>query len=176
MKHNLLMHPDIHATAFIAAGSIVLGSVRIGRECSVLYHAVVRGDTEEIIVGDESNIQDLCCLHADPGFPCRIGQRVSIGHGAIVHGATIEDEVLIGMRAVVMNGSHVGQGSIIGAGAVVLEGTTIPPHSLVLGMPGVVRRSTTDHDRVRILRAAENYRALVPERRRYQEQQRHENS
>ena len=148
-------------SAYIAAGAIVLGDVMIGEESSVWFNAVIRGDTEVIVIGKQSNIQDLCLLHADPGFPCTLGDRVTLGHGAIVHGATIADDCLIGMRAVVMNGAKVGSGSIIGVGAVVTEGTIIPAGSLVLGMPGKVVRAVEPKDQERIRHAAEHYVAAA---------------
>ncbi len=128
--------PDaIDSTAFIAPNATVFGNVKVGREAVILFGAVVRGDSEAIVIGEQSNVQDLCCLHADPGHPCIIGNRVTIGHGAVVHGAEIEDDVLIGIRAVVMNGAKIGRHSIVGAGALVSEGKVIPPGSLVLGVP-----------------------------------------
>src|SRR6188768_2160287 len=113
--------PQIDPSAFIAPGAVVLGNVWLGAQSSIWYNAVVRGDTEAIRIGNETNVQDLCCLHADPGFPCTLGDRVTVGHGAIVHGATVEDDVLIGMKAVVMNGAKIGRGSIVAVGAIVLE-------------------------------------------------------
>ncbi len=154
--------PELVApSAFIAPGAVVLGDVTIGAEASVWYNAVLRGDTEKIVVGPQTNVQDLCLLHADPGFPCTLGARVTLGHGAIVHGATVEDECLIGMRAVVMNGAVIGAGSIVGVGAVVTEGTIIPPGSLVLGMPGKVVRAVEAKDQERIRHAAEHYVAAA---------------
>ncbi len=151
----------IAATALIAPGAIVLGDVTIADEVSIWFNAVVRGDSERIVVGRQTNVQDLCLLHADPGFPCLLGERVTLGHGAIVHGATVEDDCLIGMRAVVMNGARIGSGSIVGVGAVVTEGTIIPPGSLVLGTPGKVVRATEPRDLERIRHAAQHYVAAA---------------
>jgi carbonic anhydrase/acetyltransferase-like protein (isoleucine patch superfamily) len=145
----------------IAPGAVVLGDVTIGEESSVWFNAVVRGDTEKIAIGRQTNVQDLCLLHADPGFPCTLGDRVTLGHGAIVHGATVENDCLIGMRAVVMNGAVIGAGSIVGVGAVVTEGTIIPPGSLVLGTPGKVTRTLEPKDIERIRHAAEHYVAAA---------------
>src|SRR5579871_4349284 len=117
----------IDPTAFIAPGAIVLGDVHLGRDASVWYGTVARGDVERIAVGDESNIQDLCLLHADPGLPCVVGPRVTVGHRVILHGCTVEEDCLIGMGAILLNGVRVGRGSVIGAGAVLTEGTEIPP-------------------------------------------------
>jgi carbonic anhydrase/acetyltransferase-like protein (isoleucine patch superfamily) len=103
----------IAADVLLAPGAVVLGDVTIGAESSVWFNAVVRGDSERIVIGQQTNVQDLCVLHADPGFPCVLGDRVTLGHGAIVHGAMVEDDCLIGMRAVVMNGARIGAGSIV---------------------------------------------------------------
>jgi len=148
---------QVDATAFVAPNATVLGDVTVGAESSIWYGAVVRGDTEAIRIGRQTNIQDLSVLHADPGFPCTLGDRVTVGHGAIVHGALIEDDVLIGMRAVVMNGAVIGAGSIVGVGAVVTEGTRIPPGSVVLGVPAQVKRSVEERDLERIRHAATHY-------------------
>jgi len=147
----------IDATAFLAPGVVILGNVTIAKFSSVWYNSVIRGDTECISIGSCTNIQDGCVLHADLGIPCRLGNRVTLGHGAIVHGAEIDDDVMIGMRAVVMNSARIGSGCIIGVGAVVTESTEIPPNSVVLGIPGRVVRATTDKDRERIAHAAEHY-------------------
>jgi carbonic anhydrase/acetyltransferase-like protein (isoleucine patch superfamily) len=148
---------QVHETVFIAPGAVVLGDVHLAADVSVWYQAVIRGDTAPIQIGRGSNIQDGAILHADPGFPCSLGERVTVGHGAIVHGATIGNEVLIGMRAVVMNGAQIGVGSIVGVGAVVPEGMVIPPGSVVMGIPAVVKRSVTERDQERIAHAAEHY-------------------
>ncbi len=142
---------------FIAPNATVFGNVRMGAESSIWYGAVVRGDVEHIHIGSQTNIQDLCVLHADPGYPCVIGDRVTIGHAAIIHGATLEEDVLIGMRAVVLNGAVVGSGSVIAAGCVVTEGTLIPPRSLVMGMPGKVRGETNEIHAGMIARGAKHY-------------------
>ena len=139
----------------------VIGSVVLGSRASVWPRAVVRGDTEDVVVGDESNVQDGAELHADPGMPCRVGRRVTIGHLACVHGCTLEDEVLVGIGAVVLNGAHVGTGSIVGAGAVVPEGARIPPGSLVLGIPGRVARSTTPEQVDALRESARHYVEMI---------------
>lgn len=151
----------IDSSAWIAPGAVILGDVELGPQCSVWFHAVIRGDTAPITVGARTNIQDLCLLHADPGFPCHLGQGVTVGHGAIVHGATIEDDVMLGMRCVILNGVHVGQGSLVAAGAVVPEGTRIPPHSVVMGVPARVIRTVKPRDIERIRHAAEHYVAAA---------------
>ncbi len=147
-------------SAFIASNAVVLGDVTIAAQASIWFGAVVRGDAERIYVGRETNIQDLCVLHADPGFPCLIGAAVTVGHAAVVHGAEVEDGVMIGMRSVVMNGACIGTGSIIGAGAIVPEGKQIPPGSVVLGVPGRIVRQATAEDASRIKAAARHYAEL----------------
>ena len=147
----------VEPSAYIAPGAVVLGDVEIAAEASVWFHAVLRGDSAPIRIGSQSNVQDLCVLHADPGFPCSLGERVTVGHAAIVHGATVEDDCLIGMRSVVMNGARIGAGSIVAVGAVVTEGTHVPPGSVVMGVPGKVRRSVTPDDQDQIRHAANHY-------------------
>ena len=117
---------------------------------SVWYNAVIRGDTDKISIGEETNIQDLSMIHADPGVPCVVGNRVTVGHRVILHGCTIEDDCLIGMGAIVLNQVRVGRGSVIGAGAVLLEGTEVPPGSLVIGIPGRVVRQVDEAMRERL--------------------------
>jgi carbonic anhydrase/acetyltransferase-like protein (isoleucine patch superfamily) len=151
----------IDPTAFIARGAIVLGDVHLGREASVWYNAVLRGDTDRITIGDESNIQDLAMVHADPGIPCSVGCRVTAGHRVILHGCTIEDDCIIGMGAIVLNGARVGRGSLIGAGAVVAEGTVVPPGSLVLGVPGRVIRAVDEAMSQRIEHSWRHYVAAA---------------
>ncbi len=121
---------------------------------------MVRGDSDKVVIGDESNVQDGCVVHVDDDRPCIIGKRVGIGHRAIVHGATVEDRCLIGMGAILLNGVYVGTGSIIGAGAVCTEGMQIPPNSLVLGVPGKVKRETTPEERDRIRHTVDSYLEL----------------
>jgi carbonic anhydrase/acetyltransferase-like protein (isoleucine patch superfamily) len=145
----------------VAPNATVVGDVTIGSGSSIWYGAVVRADTAPIRVGNGSNVQDNCVLHADPGFPLTIGNNTTVGHGAICHGATIGHGVLVGMGAVVMNGSTIGDGSLIAAGAVVLEGTDIPPRSLVAGVPGKVIRHVSDVDAAVLLNNAQNYTALA---------------
>lgn len=148
--------PQIDETAWIAPNATVAGRVRLESEVSVWYSAVLRGDMDEITVGARSNIQDGCVLHADPGFPCTVGEGVSVGHNAILHGCTVGDDVLIGMGATVLNGAVIGEGSLIAANALVPEGAQIPPGSLVAGVPGKVRRelSEAERDHIRLNAAA----------------------
>jgi len=158
MPIDPLPHPElIHPTAFVAPGAIVVGQVTLGAEASLWFGVVVRGDLETVTIGPQSNVQDGCILHADPGQPCVLGARVSLGHGAIVHAAVVEDDVLIGMRATVLNGAHIGSGSVVAAGALVPPGMVVPPQSLVMGLPGKVVRPATAQDRELILRTAQHY-------------------
>lgn len=132
--------PQIDPTAFIATGAAVMGRVTIGREASVWYGCVVRGDVAPIVIGAETNIQDLTMIHVDSDAPCTVGSRVGVGHRVILHGCTVEDECLIGMGSVLLSGCVIGRGSVVGAGALIPEGTIVPPGSLVLGVPGRVLR------------------------------------
>lgn len=158
----------IESTAFIARTAILLGDVRLGARASLWYHAVVRGDTERIEIGEETNIQDLSMVHADPGFPCLIGKRVTVGHRVILHGCSVEDDCLIGMGAILLNGVQVGRGSVIGAGAVLVEGTVIPPGSLVVGVPGRIVRNVDSAMSDRIDRSWRHYVAMADKHRRGQ--------
>jgi carbonic anhydrase/acetyltransferase-like protein (isoleucine patch superfamily) len=156
--HDLTFRPEqIDPSVFLAAGAQVLGDVSIGAESSVWFNAVIRGDMAAIRIGRQTNIQDLCMLHVDVDCPCILGDRVSLGHGAIVHGAIVEDDVLIAMRAVVMNRARIGRGSIVGVGAVVTEDTEIPPGSVVMGVPGRVQRPAGPRDLERIRHATAHY-------------------
>jgi carbonic anhydrase/acetyltransferase-like protein (isoleucine patch superfamily) len=147
----------IDETAWVAPNATLRGSVRMGAGSSVWFGAVVRGDVEPITIGPRSNVQDLAVIHCDPGFPCEIGEDVTIGHAAVVHGAIVESGSLIGIRAVVLNGARIGSGSIIGAGAVITERAVIPPGSLVVGVPGKVIRPTSPEQREQILQNAAHY-------------------
>ena len=158
--------PSIDPSAFIHADALVFGDVTLGARTSIWPTAVLRGDTDRIVVGDESNVQDGTVVHVDRGVPTTIGRRVAIGHRAIVHGASIDDDCLIAMGAILLNGVQVGSGSIIGAGAVCREGMRIPPNSLVLGVPGRVVRETTDGERARIARTVQSYLDLQQAHRR----------
>ncbi|HEX5970823.1 MAG TPA: gamma carbonic anhydrase family protein [Gemmatimonadaceae bacterium] len=149
--------PTIHPSAFVHEGAFVIGDVTLGARVSVWPTAVLRGDTAAIVIGEDSNVQDGTVVHVDHGVPCTIGARVGIGHRAIIHGATVEHDSLIGMGAILLNHVVVGTGSIVGAGAVCPEGMVIPPNSLVLGVPGRVVRQTTDAERARIAKTVQSY-------------------
>lgn len=139
--------PDIASTAVVLPTATVIGDAVLAEHVNVWYGCVVRADEARITVESNTNLQDGVVVHADPGYPVRIGARGTVGHGAIVHGATIEDDCLIGMRAVVLNGARIGRGSLLAAGAVVREGERIPEGSLVAGVPAKVRRPVTDAER-----------------------------
>ncbi|MFZ1464557.1 MAG: gamma carbonic anhydrase family protein [Anaerolineae bacterium] len=151
-------HPEtIHRSVFIAPGAIITGQVTLGPESSVWFGCVLRGDVNTITIGAQCNIQDGCILHVDGDKPLRLGDRVSLGHGAIVHGCTVEDDVLIGIRATVLSGALIGHGSLIGAGALVTEGMVVPPHSLVLGLPAKIVRPVSSEQTAMIRRIAQSY-------------------
>lgn len=149
--------PSVHERAWVAPGAVLSGAVTIGDESGVWYTCVLRADIEPITIGARSNVQDGTVVHTDPGFPVTIGDGVTIGHRAVVHGCTLENDVLVGMGAVLMNGVTVGAGSLIAAGAVLTQGTRVPPGSLVAGVPGKVRREISDDERNMIDVAAAAY-------------------
>lgn len=136
--------PDVAAGAWIAPTAVLIGSVVVEEGASVWYGAVIRADNEPITIGRNSNVQDNCAFHVDKGKPLVLGAGVSVGHGAVIHGATVEDHVLVGMGAIIMNDAVIGTESLIAAGALVVEGAIIPPRSLVAGVPAKVRRELTD--------------------------------
>ena len=131
---------ELAADTYVAPGAVVIGNVVLGKQVSIWFNAVLRGDNDAIVVGEGSNIQDGAVLHVDPGHPLAIGRRVTVGHKAILHGCTIGDNSLIGMNAVVLNGAVIGKNCLIGANALVTEGMQIPDNSLVLGSPAKVRK------------------------------------
>ncbi|GAA6525379.1 gamma carbonic anhydrase family protein [Intrasporangium sp. DVR] len=152
--------PNVHDNAWVAPSAEVIGQVELRDGSSVWYTAVLRAEFEPIVLGERSNLQDGVIVHTDAGKSTTIGAGVSVGHRAVLHGCTIEDDCLIGMGAIVLNQAHIGAGSLIAAGAVVQEGTVIPPRSLVAGVPGKVRRELTDADVQRIRANAEGYVGL----------------
>lgn len=159
--------PTLAADVYVAPGARIIGRVTVGTGSSIWFNAVVRGDMDEIVIGDQTNIQDNATVHVDSGVPVCIGSRVTVGHNAILHGCTVEDEVLVGMGAIILNGAVVGSSSIIAAGSVVAPGTVIPPRSLVMGIPGKVVRELTDDQ----LPAVDGmYRRYADLRRVYSEQ------
>ena len=152
---------DIDPTAYVAPGAALVGEVTVGPFASIWFNATVRGDLEPIVIGAESNVQDGCVIHVDRGRPVRIGARVTLGHGAIVHAATVGDDCLIAMKAVVLSACSIGRNCLIGAGAVVPEGTTVPDGSLVLGIPGRVVRPLKPEEIERIHANARAYVELA---------------
>ncbi|MBS1264127.1 MAG: Carbonic anhydrase [Methanonatronarchaeales archaeon] len=127
--------PRIPGSAYVAPSATVDGDVSLGGECSIWFGAVLRGDEDSIAVGSRSNVQDNAVVHVDDGFPVEIGERVSVGHGAVVHGATVGDDCLVGMNATVLNGASIDDGCLVAAGAVVTEGFEAEPGSLLAGVP-----------------------------------------
>jgi len=156
------MNKDIDKTCFIADSAVVIGKVRLSKNCSVFPNAVLRGDENEIIIDECSNVQDCAVIHVDSKNNCIIGKNVSIGHGAIIHGAKIEDNVIVGMNATVMNGARIKKGSIIGACALVSENKEIPANSLVVGIPGKVIKQDKDFEK-NCIKNAEVYVKLAKE-------------
>ena len=149
--------PRMAATAWVAPGAHVIGDCLLDDESSVWFGAVLRGDNEPIKIGARSNVQENCVLHTDIGFPLHVGKSCTVGHGAILHGCTLEDGVLIGMGATVLNGAVIGAGSLVGAGALVTEGKVIPPGSLVLGAPARVVRVLDESETAALGASADGY-------------------
>jgi carbonic anhydrase/acetyltransferase-like protein (isoleucine patch superfamily) len=151
--------PAVAATAFIDASAQVIGDVHVGEESSVWMNAVVRGDVNHIRIGRRTNVQDGTVVHVmrEPSHPTILGDEITVGHGAIVHGCTIEDRCLIGMGAILLNGARVGHGSIVAAGTLLPEGCVVPPRSLVMGSPGRVKRAVTDEEYAFIRASADGY-------------------
>ena len=158
--------PMVAETAFVAPGAVLIGRVTVSAGASIWYRAVLRADHDSIFVGERSNIQDGCVLHADPGVPLSLGSDVTVGHNATLHGCTVEDQVLIGMGAIMLNRTHVGRHSIIAAGALLTEGQQIPEGVLVAGVPGKVRRELSEAERAAIDRNAASYVELAELHRR----------
>jgi carbonic anhydrase/acetyltransferase-like protein (isoleucine patch superfamily) len=158
--------PSVHPEAWIAPGAVVVGRVTLGRAASVWYGAVLRADDDEIVVGAECNIQDLCCVHVDEGEPVLIEDRVTVGHHAMVHGAIVGAGALIGIGAIVLGRARVGAGTLVAAGTVVRPGAVIPAGVLFAGVPGRIVRELTDEDRESFAHSAANYVARAARHRR----------
>ena len=153
--------PRVHPTAWIAETAVLIGDLEVGEESSIWYGCVVRGDESPIRIGRRTNIQDASVLHVLGGlYPCNIGDDVTVGHMAIVHGCEVADRVLIGMGAIVMSNVKVGEGAVIGSGAVVPEGKEIPPYTLWLGAPAKYVRQIREDERERFGQTSEAYRHL----------------
>ena len=152
------IHPTVHPSAFVDGSAQVIGDVHLGPESSVWMNVVIRGDVHYVRIGARSNIQDLTLVHVMRDTnPTVIGDDVTIGHSAVIHGCTIEDRCLIGMGAILLNGAHIGTGSIVAAGALVPEGMVVPPGSMVMGMPAKVKRPLTPDEDASIKWYADNY-------------------
>ncbi len=156
--------PWIAESAFVAAGAVVVGDVRVGAESSLWYGTVARGDVAGIRIGERTNIQDLCVLHVNTGGPdLVVGSEVTVGHRAILHGATVEDRCLIGMGAILLDGCRIGEESFVAAGAVVLQGAVVPPRSFVAGVPAAVRGPIPSDLHARLRESAAAYVRLARE-------------
>jgi carbonic anhydrase/acetyltransferase-like protein (isoleucine patch superfamily) len=156
-NNSQTLQPIIAASAWIAPGAHVIGQVQLGESVGVWFNAVLRADNEPIKVGARSNIQEGAVLHVDPGFALTIGEDVTVGHQAMLHGCTIGSGSLIGIQAVVMNGAHIGEACLIGAGSLIPEAKVIPARSLVMGVPGKVVRELTDAEVAALLTSAQVY-------------------
>ena len=157
--------PRLAPDAFVAPSAELSGRVEIGPQASVWYGAVLRGDIEPITVGAMANVQDGCVLHTDAGWPCSVGERVTVGHGAILHGCTVAADALIGMRATVLSGAVIGAGAIVGAGALVTEGQRVPAATLVVGVPARAVRPVRPEEAARVARGVDRYRELAERHR-----------
>lgn len=153
------MPPDLSQAAFVAANATVIGTVSVARGASIWYGAVVRGDVEQIVIGECTNIQDGAIVHGDPGQPTVLEDYITVGHRAVIHSAHIERGSLIGIGAVVLDGVRIGAGSIIGAGAVVTK--AVPPRSLVVGVPGKVLRQLSETEAAELIEHALRYEKLA---------------
>jgi carbonic anhydrase/acetyltransferase-like protein (isoleucine patch superfamily) len=151
--------PRIHPSAFIHESAVVIGHVNIGANVSVWPFSTLRGDNEPITLGADSNVQEGCTLHTDPGFPLVIGERVTVGHHVMLHGCTIGDDSLIGIQAVVLNGATIGRQCLVGAASLVTEGKSVADGSLVIGSPGKVTRPLRSHEIERSRAIAQSYAA-----------------
>lgn len=157
IAHHLGRQPIIPVTAFVAPGAVVVGDVTLGEETSIWFGASVRGDINFITIGDRTNIQDGAVIHVADAYGTQIGELVTVGHNAIVHACTVDDEVLVGMGAIVMDGAEIGASTIIGAGALVTAGKKIPPGSMVVGSPAKVVRSLSTEEQESIKTWAQRY-------------------
>ncbi len=150
--------PKRGARVFVADSAQIIGDVELADGVSIWFGAILRGDIEPIRIGKDSNVQDGVIMHTDEGYPVQVGERVTIGHAAVIHGAVVEDEALIGMGAILLSGARVGRGAVVAAGALVPERAAIPPGVLAMGVPARVVRPLSPEDHARIMRGVENYR------------------
>lgn len=154
--------PRIAHSSYIDDSAVVIGDVVIGERSSVWPHVTIRGDVNYIRIGDETSVQDNTVVHVDrEKYPCFIGSRVTVGHSAVLHGCIVEDDVLVGIGAIVLNGAKIGRGSVIAAGALVPEGMEVPPETLVMGTPAKAKRSVTEEEKVRFSKNADSYVRLT---------------
>jgi len=149
--------PEIDPSAYITDTATIIGKVRVEANASVWFGVTLRGDNELITVGENSNVQEACTLHTDPGFPLTVGKNVTIGHQAMLHGCTIGEGSLIGIQAVILNGARIGKNCLVGAGALVTEGKEFPDNSLIVGSPAKAVRTLTEEDTLRIQGNTQNY-------------------
>ena len=163
--HPQPMTPKVHPSCFVAPNAVILGDVEIEKGCGIWFGAVLRGDLSHIHIGAGSNVQDNCVVHNPPGLETRIGKNVSVGHGAVVHGAKIGDDVIIGMNSTLLNDCEIGEGSIVGANALVREAMKVPPGSIVVGVPAKVLRSGDELLRETCRKNAETYHMLRDQHR-----------
>ena len=156
--------PEISTDSWVAPNAIIIGKVKLEKNSSIWFNAVLRGDIEKIVIGENSNIQDGSVLHTDPGYPLTVGKGVTVGHMVMLHGCEISDDTLIGIGSAILNKAKIGKNCIIGANTLVTENKTIPDSSLVLGSPGKVIRKVTD-DEIKVIR--ENAKHYVTNSKRY---------
>jgi carbonic anhydrase/acetyltransferase-like protein (isoleucine patch superfamily) len=150
----------LHETAFVAPNATVVGNVTIAAHASVWFNAVVRAELDHVTIGERANVQDGAVIHVDEGFPVTLGKNVTVGHRAVVHGATVDENCIVGIGAILLNGCHIGANSIVGAGALVPEGKRFPPNSLLIGVPARVAREITPEQAARITEGADHYVAF----------------
>jgi len=155
--------PEVHASVFVADGAKLIGDVTVGAQASVWFNAVLRGDLAPIRIGERTNIQDGCIGHVNANMPLIVGDGVSVGHGAIIHGCRIGNGTLIGMGAIILNEADIGEYALIGAGSLVTERTRIPPYTLALGSPARAVRELTEHDLLRMKTTTDSYVAKSSE-------------
>lgn len=165
LERGFIMDGKIESSVWLAPSADVIGNVEIGADSSVWYHATIRSEGTPIIIGKSTNVQDNCVVHVDPGYPVRIGDYVTIGHGAMIHGCTIGDETLIGMGAIILNGARIGSRCIVGAGALITQNMEVPDGMLVLGTPAKILRQLTKEEQEKI---KENALEYVQEARQFQ--------
>lgn len=161
MRDPHLPEPSIAPTAVVAPGAHIYGDVSIGPDAFILFGVVVRAELDRIEIGAKTNIQDNSVLHCDEGVPCLVGDRVTVGHSAVVHGAVVEDDALIGIGAKALNRSRVGKGALLAAGSVLAEGKEVPPYTLAMGIPAKPVRDLTEKEIARSAEGVEHYAALA---------------